>query len=304
MSHVLTIDGYSKSKKMFRTDGYVESEWFRVVGGHSWYIKLYPSREKEDDDSGCLAVFLNNNWWLLDEDHIEDKVLKVRVELTLLTFAREIISSAQFCYAFTSRYDKCRCYFPFNTEMEPLIGDSFHVKCDVTVVKEITPILRPPDLNLYFGHLLASQVATDVTFEVGSDLFSAHKLVLATRSRAFMAEFFGPAGKGSSTTVTRVQIDDMEPRVFKALLHFIYTDTLPELHEDDDKIVMAQDLLVAADRYDMGRLKLICADMLCNYVNDARAAFAMLELADKHCCRRLKVKCMKLLKGHFAKVAP
>ena len=36
-----------------------------------------------------------------------------------------------------------------------------------------------------------------------------------------------------------MQIDDMEPRVFKALLHFIYTDALLEVHEED-KIVMAQ----------------------------------------------------------------
>ena len=83
-----------------------------------------------------------------------------------------------------------------------------------------------------------------------------------------------------------MQIDDMEPRVFKALLHFIYTDALLEVHEED-KIVMAQGLLVAADRYAMERLKLICADMLCNYINDARTAITTLDLADKHGCRRL-----------------
>ena len=222
--------------------------------------------------------------------------------MTLLTLAREIISSAQFCYAFTYTNDRCRCYFPLNVEMEPLLGDSFHVKCDVTVVKEITP-MRPPNQHLHLGHLLASQVGSDLEFEVGGDLFSAHKCILASQSTAFMAKFFGQAGKGSSTTVTRVQIDDMEPRVFKALLHFIYTDALLEVHEED-KIVMAQGLLVAADRYAMERLKLICADMLCSYINDARTAITTLDLADKHGCRRLREACKKFLTDNFARVGP
>jgi len=70
------------------------------------------------------------------------------------------------------------------------------------------------------------------------------------------------------------------------LLHFIYTDALPEVHEDD-KVVIAQGLLVAADRYAMERLKLICANMLCSYISDARMAITTLDLADKHGCRRL-----------------
>ena len=73
-SHVLTIDGYSKTKKMFRPGDSVESEWFVVVGGCRWDIELYPSCEKEDDDTGYLAIFLHN---YADEDQDEDEVLKV-----------------------------------------------------------------------------------------------------------------------------------------------------------------------------------------------------------------------------------
>lgn len=52
--------------------------------------------------------------------------------------------------------------------------------------------MQPPDRNRHFGDLLASQVGADVEFEVSGELFLAHKCVLATRSKAFMAEFFGP----------------------------------------------------------------------------------------------------------------
>ena len=43
-----------------------------------------------------------------------------------------------------------------------------------------------------------------------------------------------------------VQIEDMEPKVFQALLHFIYTDSVPEI-DDADAVGMIQHLLVAAE---------------------------------------------------------
>lgn len=55
----------------------------------------------------------------------------------------------------------------------------------------------------------------------------------------------------------------MEPRVFAAMLHFIYTNTLPPIDEDEaDMRVMAQHLLVAADMYRLEGLKTICENML------------------------------------------
>jgi speckle-type POZ protein len=62
-----------------------------------------------------------------------------------------------------------------------------------------------------------------------------------------MAEFFGGMNERSSQTV---RIEDMDDDVFKAMLHFIYTDRAPELDEEPDvAVTMAQHLLVAADRY-------------------------------------------------------
>jgi speckle-type POZ protein len=71
---------------------------------------------------------------------------------------------------------------------------------------------------------------------------------------------------------------------------------LPEIDEDD-KIPMLQHLLVAADRYDIQRLKLICENKLCISVN-ANVAVTTLMLAEQHGYRRLKEACIKLLKVH------
>jgi speckle-type POZ protein len=118
-----------------------------------------------------------------------------------------------------------------------------------------------------------------VTFVIGGEQFTAHRCVLAARSSTvFMAEVLG-TGKESANEVIgtgkesavgggsrHVRVDGMAPRVFKALLRFIYTKSLSdELADHGDRITIARGLLVVADRYGMERLKLICSDMLCSY---------------------------------------
>lgn len=70
-------------------------------------------------------------------------------------------------------------------------------------------------------------------------------------------------------------------------------DTLLEM-DKDDTMVMAQHLLVAADRYGLERLKLVCEDMLCRYINTSTAAETLV-LAEQHGCEGLKKACFKFL---------
>ncbi|XBH73781.1 hypothetical protein VPH35_100840 [Triticum aestivum] len=82
----------------------------------------------------------------------------------------------------------------------------------------------------------------------------------------------------------------MQPVVFKALLHFIYTDSLPS-GEDE----MVRLLLVAADRYAMDRLKLVCQSILCEDLNKDTVA-TTLPLAHQHNCHQLKDACLQFIK--------
>ncbi|XP_022681888.1 BTB/POZ and MATH domain-containing protein 1-like [Setaria italica] len=61
---------------------------------------------------------------------------------------------------------------------------------------------------------------------------SARRCVLAARSTVFMAELFGDMKDNSSACI---EVKDMEVEVFRAMLYFIYTDTVPEL--EDGKIM-------------------------------------------------------------------
>ncbi|XP_066347942.1 BTB/POZ and MATH domain-containing protein 2-like [Miscanthus floridulus] len=138
----------------------------------------------------------------------------------------------------------------------------FTIRCAVTVVKhrieDAATVAAPPsDLHRDFA-----------------------RMVLAARSRVFRAQLFG-AMEESFTGCIR--IEDMEPSVFERLLHFVYTDSLPErsYEERDDETVAMQHLLVAADRYELKGLGLMCEAKLSSWI-DLRSVAAILGLADRH----------------------
>jgi len=152
--------------------------------------------------------------------------------------------------------------------------------------------MPPSDLHRHLADLLQTEKGADVVFQVGRETFPAHRCMLAARSPVFSAEFFG-AMKDSRTAAEVVQVNDMEAPVFKALLCFLYTDSLPEMRKEDED-VMCQHLLVAADRYDMERLKLMCEVKLCEYI-DVGTAATILTLAEQHHCHGLKKACFHFL---------
>ncbi|TVU24150.1 hypothetical protein EJB05_26551, partial [Eragrostis curvula] len=179
-----------------------------------------------------------------------------------------------------------------------LKDDSFRVRCDLVVCNKFRTedakqfvTVPPPDMQQHIGHLLTSQVGADVTIQVGMETFTAHRLVLAARSPVLMAELFVQMKKNN---MCHIQMDDMEPRVLKAMLHYIYNDSLLEV-EKEEALVMAQQLLAVADRYDLTRLKLICEDKLCNFIDTSTVVTALV-LAKEHGCNGLKKACFEFLK--------
>ncbi|RLM66028.1 hypothetical protein C2845_PM16G23080 [Panicum miliaceum] len=153
-------------------------------------------------------------------------------------------------------------------------------------------VVPPSDMHRHIGDLLSSEgPGADLEFRVGRDTFPAHRLVLSARSPVFRAELFDSAKDGTSV----IHIEDMEAPVFRALLTFIYTDALPEMDpKDGDEYSIARHLLVAADKYMLERLKLICEGRLRSHINTSSAATILL-LADKYRCPCLKEACFEFL---------
>ncbi|KAE8766741.1 Speckle-type POZ protein-like protein [Hordeum vulgare] len=145
------------------------------------------------------------------------------------------------------------------------------------------------------------------------------RCVLAARSTIFMAQLFGPTKEGTAAPVV-IRIKDMKPKVFKALLSFIYTESFPmmeydDIDEDDMPQIMEEegqeaeatdqdgmllqwlgDLLVAADRYDAQRLKCICVKQLSKNMG-VLSVMSTLGLAEQHHSQELKEACLKFIQA-------
>lgn len=179
--------------------------------------------------------------------------------------------------------------------------DMLTLRCAITVLKEL-PVptipaeeaIAPPSTNLHrhLGELLQSEMGADVTFLGCDESFAAHRYILAARSPVFKAQLFGDMKEKCSA---RVEIKDMEAAAFRAMLHFVYTDTVPELDRPLEEVMtMAQHLLVAADMYGLERLKLICEIKLSGGITVDTAA-TTLALAEQHNCSKLKAKCVEFI---------
>ena len=98
----------------------------------------------------------------------------------------------------------------------------------------------------------------------------------------------------------------MRPDVFKTLLHYIYTDTLPategEAGDDEEaRSQMTRHLLVAADRYGLEGLKLLCEGELAKTLGEGNVA-EMLAFAEDQYCSTLKDTCFGFMVERMERV--
>lgn len=302
--HPLKINGYSVTKALSGSD-YISSGRL-AAGGYDWEVRYYPSYFDYEHDEFWIAfrlVFCSKGC---------TNGVKAALKCRLLneTPYREPFGSKTVSCKYKSQKDCGPTLLLVKQEdfsgSEYLRGDSFVVECTITVLREpreagtnVHPSFADPccDLHLHLGELLLSQKGADITLVVSGESFLAHKSILAARSPVFMAEFFGPMKESSSECV---EIKDMAAPVFKAMLNFIYTGTLPELDQhgvsdmEQGVATMAHHLLVAADRYGLDRLKLICENKLSNGLNVETVA-TTLAFAEQHNCSQLKARCIDVI---------
>ncbi|CAM0146600.1 unnamed protein product [Urochloa decumbens] len=228
--HVLKIDGHSRTLGTQHVGLRCHESYcpFRA-GGHTWSIAYYPMGI-DPASADFIAIFLV----LVDTaaDGEQDDVL-AQVTFSVLDQDQKLVPSYSVTTATynLSQEGSIGCpKFMERGELEKsglVKDDCFALRVDVRLYRESTAdVLRPTfDMHLH--------------------------LMLRARSPVFKAQLLPPMMKGASSATNDdiVEIDDMEPRVFKALLTFIYTDVWPKMeHDDDDEFAMAQGLLVAADR--------------------------------------------------------
>ncbi|KAK8543399.1 hypothetical protein V6N13_136089 [Hibiscus sabdariffa] len=314
-SHRFVIQGYSLAKGM-GAGKHIASDNF-TVGGYQWAIYFFPDGKNPEDNSTYVSVFV-----ALASEGTDVRAL---FELTLVD------QSGKGKHKVHSHFDRSLESGPYTLKYrgsmwgykrffrralletsDYLKDDCLKINCTVGVVSAIDrsrlhSIQVPEsDIGAHFGMLLENMEGSDITFDVAGEKIHSHKLVLAARSPVFRSEFFD----GADVEKKEIVITSLEPRVFKALLHFIYRDTLSEdvesvgsssASESSVSETLIVKLLAAADRYRLERLKLMCESRLCKNIS-VNSVAKILALADEYHATELKAVCLRFAAENLAAV--
>lgn len=299
--HFLTIRDYSRTKCV-PTGERIGSLPF-TIGGHCWRIYYFPNGVRSE-----VADYVS---FSLELDEDVPATVKAQVKICFAGEEEEAEQAASLALAsvdeFTSQ--KCRQYEKFIKReilenSRHLKNDSFSIRCDIAVihgyrgVDGTTPFIcvLPWDVRQNLGKYIETNKRTHEVFEVGTEIIAVHYCVLVACwacSPVLEAELYGAIKEDNTAAAGVVHVEGMEVEVFKALLDFAYTGRLPQTSKEDDE-VMCQRLLVAADRYGIVQLKLLCEEWMCKYI-DVGTAATILALAEQNHCEGLRKACFDFL---------
>jgi speckle-type POZ protein len=298
--HVFEITDYSLHRGI-GVGRYIRSAYFSV-GGYLWSVLFYPDGASEDcKDYVSLGIENITSGLVPVRASVKFNLCHPSIQPSPATMA---MPAPVFFHLPTWHLTN----FIKRSQMEEagyVVGDRLLIGCRLTVIKvPRAPQPRaytgprypdpPSNITQQLGKLLETKEEADVTFKVGEEEFPAHRIVLAMRSPVLKAQLYGPMKEKDDMPC--IPIVDMQPDVFRALLHFIYTDSLPSMDDldGDDKKELTRHLLVAADRYAMDRLKRMCENILRKGL-DVNSVATTLALADQHNCEVLKEACTRFM---------
>ena len=160
-------------------------------------------------------------------------------------------------------------------QQTPLISCFLWIKFKIFGVGEINALKQLTDL---FSH----QTYSDIQFCFpNNETIGGHVSILAARSPVFAAMFQHSCMQESKTR--KVIIEDIQPEIFKELLHYIYSGRCSTPLTEST----VQPLFVAADKYDIKDLKEDCVRYLLPCVN-AKNAVEIMIWADLQSIDKLK----------------
>lgn len=200
-----------------------------------------------------------------------------------------------------------------------LPDDKLTIYCEVNVVTEAkeysgqvspfqsrVPTCRLPD---DLEDIFRSQEFSDVTIYANGREFKTHKAILAARSPMFRGMF---SHDMRETKFNRVEVPDVDPDVLEEMLRFIYTGKSSleqrlqikeqkDQKEQEKEQHLAIELLQAANKYQLDRLKLICEEALYKTLS-ADSVAEILSLADLYNAAQLKNQAIEFISTHATEV--
>ncbi|KAJ4808290.1 BTB/POZ/MATH-domain protein [Rhynchospora pubera] len=258
--------------------------------GYKWTIHCYPKGIDKDEDNEDVALFL-----VLLNDFV-----KLYVGYALAISGKSasqplIKTSASRGFQYASDIWGWKCFIKRTDLEERFVADDgyFQILCSIDTVDpkfNCTSHIPIGHVKEDIGNLWESGEMADVKFEVEGEIICAHKVILAAQSSVFKAELFRHMAEGNTECI---RIENMKPEVFRALLRFIYNNSVD--NERDTHLatsVMTQNLLVAATRYAIEGLIIRCEYYLMENLS-LDTIIDVLILADRHCLFKLKEACLE-----------
>ncbi|XP_049841683.1 protein roadkill-like isoform X3 [Schistocerca gregaria] len=176
-------------------------------------------------------------------------------------------------------------------------SDELLLESEVVVVRCVAESAPGPASSLKgdLATLLELEEDADVTLLAGSSRqrLRAHSTILRARSPVFASRLKSLEVATKSGYV--IDMQDVNPRVVKELLRYIYTDSTPELSQ------MPEELLALANRYDLMGLKRRCELELCQRLTVDNAARTAV-LGVKHSCLTLLQMTVPFIEQKYAEV--
>ncbi|GER38441.1 BTB-POZ and MATH domain protein [Striga asiatica] len=174
-----------------------------------------------------------------------------------------------------------------------LKDDCVRIRCRIAVFTgraQEMPLIKNGGAQLSKGNRSA-----DVLIKVGNEQVYAHMWLLSASSPVLEWDLSNPCRRPKGVFV----IPDVEPRIFKAMLQFIYTGILEE--DDQEYVTYAGPfvldsfigkVLAAAYQFRVEKLKKLCQSRILSKLSVESVAY-LLHLAD-HChATELKAACLK-----------
>ena len=156
-------------------------------------------------------------------------------------------------------------------------------------LKEPLPVVPPREIaSSFMGKVLAEGRFSDVVVVAEEREFPVHRAILAQRSDVFRAMFDVDMTEKQNK---RVVIEDLSADAVSDLLTFIYTDSAPNVN------MLAMELLAAAEKYNVPRLKAVCEAELAKSLNIDNVIDRLLE-SETYRADQLKAAALHWISKH------
>ena len=287
-----TIENYpflSATMKSLKSPEFPLSE----VESKRWFIVFEPGKNSQQyhtDDKTYIGSFI-----LKAKDNTEP--IKVRISQTLENTSGLIyyLNKNYICMIkdqlFTSVYIDTKSYNQFSS------NESLIINCKLEIfdsTQNISTSRKPLESNNFtqdmYQFFSNDQNFKDVTISVQEKIFQAHKAVLAARSEVFAAML---SNEMLEKINSYIEIKDLTPQTAEKMLNFMYNDKVDDL----DLKKSAPELLAAAEKYNLKRLKEICIAAMHENL-DIENVIQTLKVADIYSIADLKKEALKFINAN------